>query len=163
MLKYLLVVVCVAWLGSLIGCTRKPKVVKIDQLSFPVIRIFETSTNLSYIEAVANKEDLSYMSIGYDLLDTHSPIVIDSNANILDMKDIKARYFGLGVLIRPTSQQPFHFTLVQRREIGFEASRKLIVKYLLLGRDEEKKKLRSERIRQASTMEEMMQIIREDR
>ena len=42
MLKYLPVVVCMAWIGSLFGCTRKPKVMTIDQLSFPVIRILET-------------------------------------------------------------------------------------------------------------------------
>lgn len=161
MLKYLTVVICVAWLGSLFGCTRKPKVVKIDQLSFPVVRIFETSTNSIFVEAVSNKEDLSYMSVGYGSFDTNPPIVIDSNANFFDMKDIKMCYFGLGAMISPTSRQRFQFTLLQRKETGIEASRNLIVKYLMRGRDEEHQKLRCERIRQASTMEEMMQVIRE--
>ncbi len=163
MLKYLPIVVCAAWLVSLFGCTRKPVVVPIDQLSFPVVRIFGTSTDSSYTEAVANKEDLSYASMDFlgDAVDTNSPIVIDSNANIVDMKDIKLYYGGLGIMINPTSQQRFHFTLVQRKETGIDASRNLIVKFLMRGRNEEYQKLRCERIRQASTMDEMIQVIRE--
>lgn len=166
MLKYLLIVFCAAWLGSLFGCTRKPTVVTIDQLTFPVVRIFGTSTERkisSYTEVVANKEDLSYASMDFlgDAVDTNSPIVIDSNANIVDMKNMKLYHGGLWIMIYPTSQQRFHFTLVKRKETGIEASRNLIVKCLRRGWDGERQELRCERIRQASTMEEMMKIIRE--
>ena len=160
MLKYLLVVVCLAWLGSLLGCNRKPKVVKVDQLSFPVIRVFEDAKNSVFIEAIENKEDLSFMSTGYGLLDAHAPLVIDSNANICEMTDIKTRYFGLWVLIRPTGQQPFHFTLIQRKESGIKAAQGLIANCRFFGNlDEKRSELRREQIRKATKVEEIIQIL----
>lgn len=66
MLKHLLVVTFIAWLGSLYGCTRKPKVVTVDQLAFPVISLLDTSAEGErrlYAEVIVDKEALSRIPV----------------------------------------------------------------------------------------------------
>ncbi len=174
MLKYLLVVVCVAWLASLFGCTRKPKVVTIDQLSFPVIRILETrvkprhseaeitskSNYIGYARICLDKEDLSRIPV-QELWNVTEPLVIDSNANVLEMKDIKNEHGGLWIMTHPSGEMPVKFTLLQRKDTGIETARDLIAncRYLEGSLDQEHTELRRERVRKATKVEEIIQII----
>ena len=163
MLKYLLVVTCIAWLGSLFGCTRKPKVVTIEQLSFPVIRILDTSPEDErrlYAEIIVDKEALSRIPV-QDLWYVTDPLVIDSNANVLEMKDIKNEHGGLWAMINPTAQMPVTFTLLQRKETGIEVARELIANFNFLRSDldSNQSELRREKIRKATKIEEIIQII----
>lgn len=131
MLKYLLALACIAWLGSLFGCTRKPKVVTIDQLAFPVIRLLDTSSESErrlYAEIIVDKDRLSRIPV-QDLWYVTAPLVIDSNANVLEMKDIKNEHGGLWAMINPTGQMPVTFTLLQRKETGIEVARDLIASF----------------------------------
>lgn len=166
MLKYLPVIFCMSWLGSLLGCARKPKVVTIDQLSFPVIRILDTTTeskDRSYAQVILDKEALSRIPV-QELWYVNAPVVIDSNGKVLDMKDIKNEHGGLWMMINPSSQMPVKFTLVQRNEAGIEAARDLIAECRFLGGDldGERTELRRDLIRKAVTIEEIIKIIHED-
>jgi hypothetical protein len=162
-----------AWLGSLFGCTRKPKVVTIDQLSFPVIRILETrerprhseaeitSENkyLGYARICVDKEDLSLIPV-QELWNVTQPLIIDSNANVLELKDIKNEHGGLWIMINPQAQMPVKFTLLQRKDTGIEAARDLIANCTRLGKlNSEDSDLRRDRIRKATKFEEIIQII----
>jgi hypothetical protein len=163
MLKYLLVVVCVAWLASLFGCTRKPKVVTIDQLSFPVIRILESSAeskDIGHAQIFVDKESLSHIPV-QELWYVTDPLVIDSNANVFDMKDIKNGHGGLWMMINPSGQMPVKFTLLQRKKTGIAAAQELVSNCSFLGRDLDGKRteLRKERIRRAPTGAEIIKII----
>ncbi len=165
MLKYLLVVTCIAWLGSLFGCTRKPKVMTIEQLSYPVIRILDTSPEGErrlYAEIILDKEALSLIPV-QDLWYVTNPLVIDSNANVLEMKDIKNEHGGLWAMINPTGQMPVTFTLLQRKETGIEIARDLIANFNFLRSDldSNRSEIRRERIRRATKVDEIIQIIGE--
>ncbi|MEQ1829411.1 MAG: WG repeat-containing protein [Pirellula sp.] len=174
MLKYLPVVVCMAWLGSFLGCTRKPKVVTIDQLSFPVIRILvtreepvhgdgETTTKSKYVGHAlifADKQGFSRIPV-QELWNVTEPVVIDSNATVLDIRDIKNEHGGLWAMINPSGQMPVKFTLLERKETGIEAARDLVANCRFLGRDlgSDFTELRRERIRKATKGEEIIQIL----
>ena len=149
-----------AWLGPLLGCSRKPKVVTIDQLKFPVIRILESSTeskNGGHAQVIVDKEGLSHIPV-QSLFYVTDPLIIDSNANVLDMKDIKNEHGGLWVMINPQGQMPVQFTLLQRKETGIEAARELVANCRFLGRDldSERTEFRRERIRKATNGEEII-------
>ena len=174
MLKYLPVVVCMAWLGSLFGCTRKPKVMTIDQLSFPVIRILETreepvhgdgettakSKYVGHALIIVDKEGLSRIPV-QELWNITDPVVIDSNATVLDIKDIKNEHGGLWAMINPSGQMPVKFTMVERKETGIEAARNLVANCTFLGRDlgSDFTEHRRERIRKATNGQEIIQIL----
>ncbi len=165
MFKYLPVVVCVAWLGSLFGCSRKPKVVTIDQLKFPVIRILESSTeskDRSHARICDDPEDLSRIPV-QSLWYVAEPLVIDSNANVFDMKEIKNQHGELWMMINPSGQMPVKFTLHEHKETGIEAARNIVANCRFLGRDldQERTELRRERIRKATQGVEITQIISE--
>lgn len=174
MLKYGPVIVFMAWLGSLFGCTRKPKVVTIDQLSFPVIRILETrerpspsdagitteSKYIGYARIYFDKEDLSFIPV-QELWNVSDPLVIDSNANVLEMKEIKNQHGGLWTMIHPQGQMPVKFTLFQRTKSGIEAARDVVAscRFLEGDLDHEHTELRRERIRKATKGEEIIRIL----
>lgn len=165
MTKYFLAVICMAWLGALFGCTRKPKVVTVDQLKFPVIRILESSAeskSRSHARVIVDKEGLSHIPV-QSLFYVTDPLIIDSNANVLDIKDIKNEHGGFWVMIHPQGEMPVKFTLVQGKETGIEAARDLVADCAFLGRDLDSKRteFRRERIRKATKGEEIIQIILE--
>ncbi len=176
MLKYLPAVVCMAWFGSLFGCTRKPKIVTIDQLTFPVIRILETremprhsggetTTESKYIGhalIIVDKKGLSHIPV-QELWNVTDPLIIDSSAKVLVMKDIKNEHGGLWTMINPSGQMPVKFTLLEHKETGIEAARDLVANCRFLGNDlnGEHTELRRERIRKAVKGEEIIQIIRQ--
>lgn len=154
-----------AWFGSLFGCTQKPKVVTIDQLKFPVIRILESSSenqDRSQARVILDKEGLSHIPV-QSLFYVTDPLIIDSNANVLDMKDIKNEHGGLWAMLHPQGEMPVKFTLVQRKETGIEAARDLVANCRFLGRDldSQRTEFRRERIRKATNGEEIIQIILE--
>ncbi len=176
MLKCLPVVFCMAWLGSLFGCARKPKAVTIDQLSFPVIRILETSQPpnhgdketradsqyIGHARICVDKDGLSRIPV-QELWNVTNPLVIDSNANVFDIKDIKNEHGGLWVMINPSAEMPVKFTLLQHKATGIEAARDIIANCSFLGRDldTERTELRRERIRKATKGTEIIQIVGE--
>lgn len=89
------------------------------------------------------------------------PLVIDSNAKVLEMKDIKNEHGGLWAMINPTAQMPVTFTLLQRKETGIEVARELIANFNFLRSDLDRNlsELRREKIRKATKIEEIIQII----
>ena len=103
----------------------------IDQLSFPVIRILvtceepvngdgETTTKSKYVSharIIVDKEGLSHIPV-QELWNVTNPIVIDSNANVIELKDIKNENGGLWMMINPSEQIPGQVTLLQRQETG---------------------------------------------
>lgn len=161
MLKHLFVVTFIAWLGSLYGCTRKPKVVTVDQLAFPVISLLDTSAEGErrlYAEVIVDKEALSRIPV-QDLWYVTNPLVIDSNAQVLEMKDIKNEHGGLWAMINPAGQMPVTFTLLQRKETGIEVARDLIANFSFKRSDLDKSELRREQIRKATKIEEIIRIL----
>jgi hypothetical protein len=135
MKKLLSMLVCAAGLGTLFGCDRKP-------VTVPVSSLFasRSSTMLS-----------------------NPPTVLDSAANIFEMKEIKAGRSGLWMMINPQGLMPFSFTLVKHKDTGTNAAQALIAECEYIGRDldNERRDLRATRIRQANTMAEIINIVEE--
>jgi len=162
---------CAAWMGSLLGCSRAPVVVPVDSLSYPAFLITGTRPTLfvaHLARVVVDKEDLSKMrsELYSGLSDTEAtdpPIVIDAAAKIADMTQIKGAHGGLWMMAHPTGMMPIQFTLIQRKQQGVEEARELIAdcEYIGPDLDKERRQLRSERIRRATSMEEIVQIVNE--
>jgi len=173
MMKRLPLMVCTIWMGMLSGCHRTSPVVPVPvgSLSFPVVLIVGTSAKdriASHAEVVVNEADLSLMRVERysglsDTTISDPPIVIDGKGTVCDMRDIKGEHGGFWMMAHPTGQMPIRFTLIPRKETGIKAARALITSCEYLGRDldQERKTLRCERISQATTMAEIMQIIDE--
>jgi hypothetical protein len=171
MKKLLSMLVCAAGLGTLFGCDRKPVTVPVSSLSFPVLVIFAASTPSSTwrrAEICLTTEDLGLMRV--DLFASRSstmlsnpPTVLDSAANIFEMKEIKAGRSGLWMMINPQGLMPFSFTLVKHKDTGTNAAQALIAECEYIGRDldNERRDLRATRIRQANTMAEIINIVEE--
>ena len=171
MRKALSLLACAAWAGSLLGCSRAPVVVPMEGLTYPVVLITGTRPTLGVAHVarvVMDKEDLSHMrsELYSGLSDTEAtdpPIVIDTTANISDMTQIKGEHGGLWMMAHPTGMMPITFTLIQRKLQGIEAARALIADCVYLGHDldTERSQLRSERIRRATSMVEIVAIVDE--
>jgi hypothetical protein len=166
----LLAIACAAILA---GCSREPEVVPVGSLAFPVVLI--TGTNPSNAlphraKVIADASELGRMRVEQysTLTDTtisDPPIVIDSAASIFDMKDIEGEHGGLWMMANPTGMMPIRYKLVRREPSGIEPARTLIAncKYLGGDLDQDRRELRSERIRRAGSMAEIMQIVDEAR
>jgi hypothetical protein len=89
------------------------------------------------------------------------PIVIDANAAILDMKDIAGEHGGMWMMANPTGLMPIRYNLVRREQTGIEAARGLVADCEFLGYDldKERRNLRSERIRHAQSMADIVRIV----
>ena len=171
MRRALSLLVCAAWMGSLLGCNRAPVVVPVDSLTYPVILVTGTRPTLAVAHVarvVVDKQDLSRMrsELYSGLSDTEAtdpPIVIDNSAKLADMTQIKGAHGGLWMMANPTGLMPITFTLVQRKQQGVEAARALIADSQFIGPDldQERKQLRSERIRRATSMAEIVAIVNE--
>jgi len=171
MIKRLSFMVCAIWMGLVSGCHKKPSVVPVGSLSFPVVLIVGTSATSeipSHAEVVADQADLSLMPVNRyspltDTTNSDPPFVIDGDGKICEMRNLKGQHGGAWMMLHPTGQMPISFTLIQRQESGVEAARTLIIGCKYLGRDldQERKDLRCERISKATTMTEIMQIIDE--
>lgn len=161
----------VAAAGLLAGCSRKPVELPIDRLSFPVVLVVGTSSASpipSHAEVIGNAEDLRRMRVEIyspltDPTISDPPMVIDSTADVLEMKNIKGERGGLWMMAHPTGLMPISFTLVRHRETGIEAARLIISNCRFLGGDldDVRRELRAVRIRRAETMAEIMQIVDE--
>lgn len=172
MMKCLSIMVCAAWISSLLGCGRKPTVVQVDDLSFPVVLIVGTSAKSpipSSAKVIPNKAELSRMRVELysPLTDTtisDPPIVIDFSGATFEMNNIQGENGGLWIMANPTGQMPIRFTLSHRKESGIESARALITrcKYLGYDLDQDRKLLRCERIKQAESMTTIMRIIDEE-
>lgn len=171
MSKSLSLLACAAWAGTLIGCSRAPVVVPVDSLKFPVVLITGTRPTLAVAHiarVVVDKEDLSRMRSELysglsDTTATDPPIVIDAAANLADMTQIKGEHGGLWMMTHPTGMMPITFTLIQRKQTGVEAARALIAdcEYIGPDLDKERRQLRSERIRRAASMAQIVAIVDE--
>jgi hypothetical protein len=171
MKKALSLLACAAWIGSLPGCSRAPVVVPAESLTFPVVLVVGTRPTLfvaHVARVVVDAEDLGHMrsELYSGLSDTEAtdpPIVIDAGARIADMTGIKGAHGGLWMMAHPTGMMPITFTLLQRKEQGVEAARALIADSQFIGPDldQERRQLRSERIRQATNMAEIVAIVNE--
>ena len=163
---------CAAWAGALLGCSREPVVVPAASLTFPVVLITggaAASNALPHRARVfASLDQLSHMrvelySVTSSKTSAEAPKVIDANAQVLDMMNIEGEHGGLWIMANPTGMMPIRFTLVRREQTGIGPARDLIAAAEFLGHDldSERKELRSERIRKATSMAEVMQIIDE--
>jgi hypothetical protein len=171
MRKALSLLACSAWMGSLLGCSSGPVVVPVDSLTFPVVLVTGTRPTLfvaHVARVVVDKEDLSRMRSELysglsDTAATDPPIVIDAAAKVADMTQIKGEHGGLWMMAHPTGMMPIRFTLVQRKDQGIEAARALIADCEFLGHDldAERRQSRSERIRRATSMAEIVRIVDE--
>ena len=171
MKKALTLLTCAAWMGSLLGCNRAPVVVPVDSLTYPAVLITGTRPTLfvaHLARVVVDREDLSRMRSELfsglsDTTATDPPIVIDSNAKLADMTQIKGEHGGLWMMAHPTGMMPIQFTLIQRKQQGVEEARKLIAdcEYIGPDLDKERRQLRSERIRRATSMAEIVAIVNE--
>lgn len=171
MKKLLSLLACAAWIGFLPGCSRAPVVVPVDSLTFPAVLVTGTRPTLGVAHVarvVVDREDLSRMRSELysglsDTTATDPPIVIDAGAKIADMTQIKGAHGGLWMMANPTGMMPITFTLVQRKDQGVEAARALIADSQFIGPDldQERRQLRSERIRRATSMTEIVAIVNE--
>ncbi len=163
---------CAAWAGALLGCSREPVVVPAASIAFPVVLITggaAASNALPHRARVfANFDQLSHMrvelySVTSSKTSAEAPKVIDANAQVLDMMNIEGEHGGLWIMANPTGMMPIRFTLVRREQTGIGPARDLIAASDFLGHDldSERKELRSERIRRATSMAEVIQIIDE--
>jgi hypothetical protein len=171
MKKPLSLLACAVWIGSLLGCSRAPVVVPVDSLTYPAVLITGTRPTLFVAHVgrvVVDKEDLSHMrsELFSGLSDTEAtdpPIVIDAAGKLADMTRIKGAHGGLWMMAHPTGMMPITFTLIQRKDQGVKAARKLIADCEFLGHDldMERRQLRIERIRRATSMAEIVAIVDE--
>lgn len=162
---------CAAWASSLLGCSREPVVVPASSLSFPVVLIIGSAPSSSLphrARVMADLDELSHMRVELysqtsSKTSAEAPKVIDAKAQLLDMMNIEGEHGGLWIMAHPSGQMPIRFTLVRRKEQGIAAARALIADCEFLGHDldSDRKQLRSERIRGAETMAEVMQIVEE--
>jgi len=157
--------------GSLLGCSREPEVVPLESVSFPailVIGIAPAGTKYRQARIIVDKEDLGRMNLSVfsALSNTDSsdvPIVFDSGAAALEMRNIKGEKGGLWMMMNPNGLMPIQFTLVRHPKTGIEAARTMIETCDYLGRDldDDRAQLRRQRIRQAQTMAEIIKIVDE--
>lgn len=155
----------------LAGCSREPEVVPVAALEFPVVLITGSATASSVYhraDVVANGQGLSRMRVGRftslpDAAMEDPPVVIDSTAAIFEMTDIEGEHGGLWMMANPTGMIPIRFRLVRREPSGIAAARVLLGHCDYLGRDldDDRRKQRVARIRQAGTMAEIMRIVDE--
>lgn len=172
-MKQLAILVVSALSGLLAGCSQQPASVPVESLAFPVVLITGTSprgTLPSRARIVVNKEDLGLMRVLLytELTDTvlsDPPIVIDSAARMLDMKDIKGKHGGLWMMVNPNGLMPIRFTLIRRKETGFETARATIARSRFIGRslDSEGIARRRAGIAAATSMSAVIGIIDEPR
>ena len=158
-------------LGSLLGCGQPPEVVSPDSLSFPailVIGVAPSGTKYRQARLIMDKEDLSHLRLSIfsalsDMSSADVPIVIDSTASILEMRDIKGEKGGLWMMMNPNGLMPIQFTLVRHSKTGIEAARTMIATCDYLGRDLDGDRAhhRRQRIRQATTLAEIIRIVDE--
>lgn len=171
MRRVLSLLACAAWMGSLLGCNRAPVVVPTGSLKYPAILVVGTRPTLfvaHVARVIVDAEDLSHMrsELYSGLSDTEAtdpPIVIDADARIADMTQIKGAHGGLWMMVHPTGLMPITFTLIERKDQGVEAARDLIADSKFIGPDldQERRQLRSLRIRQAASMAEIIAIVNE--
>lgn len=155
----------------LAACGQAPRVVPVESLAFPVVLITGSSPRDSAAHSAdvePNARELGlmrverYLSLGDPEL-SDPPIVIDSNARIFDMTEIKGQHGSLWMMVNPTGLMPITFTLTERKDQGLEAARALIAACEFLGRDldSERRAARVERLGKAQSMAEIVAIVQE--
>lgn len=150
---------------TLLGCHREPKPVPVSKLAFPVILVVGTKPNNEVAHeanVMANADELSHMRVErYGALsDTDRndpPIVIDANAAIYDMKEIKGAHGAMWMMINPTGMMPIQFKLIPREESGISAARDLVLacRFFDYVMDSDQLNERREHVRLADTMQEI--------
>lgn len=150
----------------LAACAQAPKVVPVEDIAFPVVLITgQTPTNAAVHRAdiELGPRDLSLMRVERYSTLASPPIVIDSNARIYDMNEIKGAHGGLWMMVNPTGLMPITFKLTERREQGLDVARALISACEFLGRDidSERREARVARLASVQSMPEMIAIIEE--
>jgi len=159
-------------LAALLGaCHQGPKVVPLKDVAFPVVLIIGSSPRDQVAHAAdvePNQRDLSvmrvetYLGIGDQTL-SDPPIVIDSEARIYDMTEIKGQHGSLWMMMNPTGLMPLTFKLTERKEQGLDAARALISACEYLGRDldGERRVARVQRMAKATSMAGIIALIDE--
>ena len=159
-------------LAALLGaCHQAPKVVPLKDVAFPAVLIIGSSARDQVAHAAdiePNQRDLSlmrvetYLGIGDQTL-SDPPIVIDSNARIYYMTEIKGQHGSLWMMMNPTGLMPLTFKLVERKEQGLDAARTLISACEYLGRDldSERRVARVQRMAKATSMAEIIALVGE--
>jgi hypothetical protein len=155
-----------AFAALLAACSQAPKVVPIDQIAFPVVLITgQDPTNAAphRADVEINVRNLSLMRVERYSTLAAPPIVIDSNARIFDMTEIKGAHGSMWMMINPTGLMPLTFKLAQRKQQGLAEATALITACDFLGRDLDSDR-RAERVALlagAQTMAEVIAIVDE--
>lgn len=145
----------------LAACSQAPKVVSAKDIAYPVVLITLVSPTVdSYLSADVeiDQRNLSLMRVERYSALSEPPIVIDANARIYDMTEIKGEHGSMWMMINPTGLMPLTFKLVEREEQGLNAARALIAACKYLGRDLDSER-RTERLSRMARVQSMAEVI----
>jgi len=149
MLRSFATLVC-SLFTALAGCDRRPPEVPVGELKFPAILLYGQTSG----QVARDAEDLALIPVQRYMVLPEQMLVIDSNARVLEMRDIAGQHGGGWITLNPSGLMPVTFRLVPQGPGGMEQARTLLLACEFLGRriDDDSIARIKERIRAARDM-----------